>query len=86
MDQMQGIRETVREFIAEELASGAAEITDDTPLIEQEIMDSTGILTVIGFLEDEYDIYIDADDVSVDQFRSVNAIADLVLAKQAGGE
>ncbi len=83
---MQGIRDTVRQFIAEELASGTVEITDDTPLIEQEIMDSTGILTVIGFLEDEYDIFIDADDVSVEQFRTVNAIAELVLAKQAEGE
>ncbi|MDH3498503.1 MAG: acyl carrier protein [Acidimicrobiia bacterium] len=80
---MQEIRNTVRAFIGDELAadSGVA-LADDTPLIEREIMDSTGILMVIGFLEDEYDIFIDADDVSVDHFRTVSSIADLVRTKQ----
>ena len=80
---MQQIRDTVRSFIDDELAQDD-DVADDTPLIEREIMDSTGILTVIGFLEDEFDIFIDADDVSVDHFRTVSAIAQLVRAKQSG--
>ena len=83
---MQQIRDTVRAFIIEELAGGdAAMVTDETPLIEREIMDSTGILMVIGFLEDEYDIFIDADDVSVDHFHTVTSISELVLTKQSEG-
>jgi acyl carrier protein len=84
---MEQLQTTIREFIASELPDAGHEpIANDTPLIEREIMDSTGILMVIGFLEDEFDIFIDADDVSVDQFRSVQAIADLVTAKQAEAE
>lgn len=83
---MQEIRDTIRAFITEELADDrAGALSDETPLIEQEIMDSTGILMVIGFLEDEYDIFIDADDVSVEHFRTIASISDLVLNKQAEG-
>ncbi len=83
---MQEIRDTIRAFITEEFATKhAGALADDTPLIEREIMDSTGILMVIGFLEDEYDIFIDADDVNVEHFRTVASISDLVLNKQAEG-
>ena len=81
---MEQLRATIREYLTEEFGAGLdTPIDDTTPLIEREIMDSTGILMVIGFLEDEYDIYIDADDVSVDHFRTVTSIAALVAEKQA---
>lgn len=83
---MDDIRPTIRDFIADELANGSKDgLANDTQLLEKEIMDSTGILMVIGFLEDEFDIFIDADDVSVDHFRTIDAIAELVADKQQDG-
>jgi acyl carrier protein len=83
---MEELRATIRTYLTDEFGADLdAPVTDTTPLIEREIMDSTGILMVIGFLEDEFDIYIDADDVSVDHFRTVTSIAALVAEKQAEG-
>ncbi len=74
---MTSTAQTIRRYISEELAPGSV-IDDDTPLITSEIVDSMGVLTLIGFLEEEFGVEINADDVDLSHFENVAGIARLV--------
>jgi acyl carrier protein len=73
----QTIRERVRAFIAENFyVPDMAALADDGSLVELGIVDSTGILEVIAFLESTFEIQIeDAEAVpaNLDSIRNIVA-------------
>ena len=50
----------------------------DIDLIENEILDSLGFITLISRLEEEFDIEIQPTQVKPDTWRSINSIIELV--------
>lgn len=53
-------------------------LTADTPLIQDGIIDSLGIFMLISFIEDQYGIKLQPEDVVLDNFETVTAIRQLV--------
>jgi acyl carrier protein len=75
-------KETVRTFIVSELArEEGAELGDSDQLIEAGIIDSMGIISLLGFLETEFTIQIDSDELLPENLGTVQAISDLVDRK-----
>ena len=76
--------ETIKRFIVENLLSGSAEasIEPNDPLVNSGIVDSMGILRLISFLEDHFDIEIGDGDVGDDNFGTLRRIAALVDHKK----
>jgi len=73
------------EFIVDDLewdGSREALLSDDQPVSLPEILDSTDLLELASFLEDEFGVVIDDADIVGDTFESVAALAALVLEKQ----
>ncbi|OMI36416.1 aldehyde dehydrogenase family protein [Streptomyces sparsogenes] len=63
------------------------DVTDrDTALIDAGLLDSVGFLRLFGALEKTFGIAVTAEDLARDRFRSVNAIAEFVRAKQSGDD
>ena len=56
-------------------------IADDEPLLETGILDSLGVLDLVGFLEQEFVCEIDDEELLPENFESINRIADFVLRK-----
>lgn len=50
-------------------------IERDTELIKSKILDSMGIFNLVSMLEEEFDIIIDENDMSVQNFSTVNKIS-----------
>jgi acyl carrier protein len=74
--------ETVRTFIVSELAGEeGTELKDSDLLIEAGIIDSMGIIALLGFLETEFAIQIDSDELLPENLGTVQAISDLVDRK-----
>jgi acyl carrier protein len=59
------------------------ELTDDTDLIAESIVDSLGLFVLISFLEESYGVTVEPDEVTFENFKSVRTIAELVRSKQA---
>ncbi len=80
------VSDKIREFIATELLfeDSSASLTDDTPLLGG-IMDSLGLMQLISFIEDEFDVEIDDAEVTADHFRTVGDIEDLITSKAEVG-
>lgn len=51
---------------------------------EDELIDSFGILTFISLIENEFGISIDGNDISAENFQSVDSIEALLLRKKEG--
>ncbi|MDH4309629.1 MAG: acyl carrier protein [Acidimicrobiia bacterium] len=78
---MADITQDVKDFLLSELLDAATDLQPDTPLLKTELIDSMGVLTLVGFLEDEYGIIIAADDVSAANFETLVTITRLVESK-----
>ena len=72
----------LREFVADEIMyeQSPASLTDDTKLLGG-IMDSLGLMQLVSFIEEEFDVVIHDSEVTVDNFQTINDIDRLVSSK-----
>lgn len=78
--------ETIRQHLTDEylVDHPDVELSDDLDLLEADVLDSLGILTLVDFLESTFGIAVEPEDVTLDNFETVRAIADLVASKRDG--
>jgi acyl carrier protein len=72
----------IKGFIKDEILfeDTSAELADDTPLLNG-VIDSLGLMQLVAFLEEEFDVEIDDADMTADHFRTVGDIEQLVTQK-----
>ena len=76
--------EKVRQFIKENFyAASASDLTDDASLLDLGIVDSTGILEVVAFLEEAFDITVDDAEMLPENLDSIDNIVAFVARKTA---
>ncbi|MDP9353098.1 MAG: acyl carrier protein [Chloroflexota bacterium] len=80
--QLDSIRNQIREYIINDILFHSAEIEGDTSLLGEGILDSTGGLEMVLFLESHFGIDVEEDDVVPDNFDSLNALSAFVERKQ----
>ena len=56
-------------------------LADDDPLLEHGIIDSTGVLDIIGFIEQSYSIQMDDEEIVPENLGSISKIAGFVERK-----
>lgn len=83
---MANIRELVRSFILENFLPGEdpKNLTDQTELKESGILDSLSTLKLVSFLEEEFKIELEADDLEAGNLATVANIETMVQGKVAG--
>ena len=82
---MDEIRQAVHAYILGHFLPGEDpdELTDQTPLITGGILDSIRTLKLVVFLEDHFDVSVDAHEAGVDNLDSVGQIARLIASKKS---
>jgi acyl carrier protein len=79
---MEEIKSRVRGFVVENFLFGEANgLKDDTSFLEAGILDSTGVLEVVGFLEEQFGIRIEDDELIPDNLDSIAGIGAFVSRK-----
>ena len=72
----------IRRFIWEKFpAAKKPGLNDELPLLGRGILDSLGVLDVIGFLEQRFQIRIDDDELTPDNFANIRCMAAFVERK-----
>jgi acyl carrier protein len=80
------LRDKVRQFVVENFYVAEADrLGDDTSLIAEGHVDSTGMLEVIAYLEGEFGIAIADTEMTPANLETIGRIADFVSRKQATG-
>ena len=77
------VQARARRFVVENFyVSDPLEFTDDTSLITSGLVDSTGMLEVIAFLESEYGFRIEDREMVPANLETINRIAAFVARKR----
>lgn len=72
---MSEIREKVRAFVFENFLFGNDEgLKDDTSFLDEGIIDSTGILELVSFVEAEFSISVEDEELIPENLDSVNNV------------
>lgn len=80
-------KEKIKNFIITELISDGnmTELADTTLLIDSGIIDSLGIMSLLGFLEASFSVQISGEDLIPENFASIASISDLIAQKSSFG-
>ncbi len=83
----ESIKLRVRQFIEDNYLFGedSTSLKDADSLLEAGLIDSTGILELLAFLESEFGVKILDEEVVPDNFDSIVTITSYISGKQAGG-
>ncbi|MEL6816269.1 MAG: acyl carrier protein [Cyanobacteria bacterium J06560_2] len=75
-------QERLKEFIGQTLLNGRMQVEADDDLLGEEIIDSMGIMQLIDFIEETFDVDVAQADITIVNFRTVKAI-DAYLAQRS---
>jgi acyl carrier protein len=74
----------IREFVISNFLFGdAAALEDDRSFLDSDIVDSTGMLELIMFLEGTYGIRVEPEEMVPENLDSVNRLVEFLGKKQA---
>ena len=79
-------REQIRQFIVKNALLGASDqkLDDGDSFLEKGIIDSTGILEIVSFVEDEFEIEVADEELIPENFDSVDRLVEYVERKSTG--
>jgi acyl carrier protein len=76
------IQRQVREFISHDLGRTVSAVSDVDSLLESGILDSVGVLSLVGFLERKYAITIPDEELMPENLDTIDAIAAFVTRRR----
>lgn len=76
-------KDGIRAFLAANFyVADVTALRDDSSLIDQGIIDSTGVLEVVGFIEQTFGITVDDSELLPENLDTIQGIATYVIRKQ----
>jgi len=81
------VRGVIREYIRDRFMIGksAESLKDSDPLLEKGILDSTGVLELVGFIEETFSFSVEDEELVPDNLGSVDNIVRYVERKAGHG-
>ena len=74
MTKLMDTQEVLKQYISEELLNGSLQVNAEDDLLGNDLVDSMGIMRLIAFIEKKYEIKIPLEDVTIENFITVQAI------------
>ena len=81
---MSEIRDKMRAFVVENFLFGESNgLKDDTSFLDEGIIDSTGILELVNFCEEEFSVSVEDEELVPENLDSINNIVAYMERKRA---
>lgn len=74
--------QSIYDFIQNNSYSDISKVTSDTLLFSEGVFDSMGFVLLIDYLEEKFGIKAEDNDLTEENFESINAIVNFVLRKK----
>jgi acyl carrier protein len=82
MSETSEIRQAVRQFVVDNFLFGQdGDLQDGTSFMDQGIIDSTGILELVAFVEKTWDVKVEDEDLVPDNMDSLDNICAFIQSK-----
>lgn len=75
------IQQRIRNHIVESFLFGSNSFSDDDSFLEHGVVDSTGVLELVLFVEEAFAITVDDDEILPEHFDSISRLARYVAVK-----
>lgn len=76
-------RRRIRDFLASNFYFDESQsLRDDASLLDQGVIDSTGVLEVVGFIEETFGVTVEDDELLPENLDSVQGIANYISRKK----
>lgn len=72
----------IREWLKQNV-TGSTELSDDYELIDNGVLTSLQTVELVMFMEQEFDVTVEDDELNEENFATVSSIAELVASKSA---
>lgn len=72
-------------FVSDELLGGTMEIAADDDLLADGMVDSLGMVRLVGFVEQRFEIAVPPVDFTIENFRSIATLTAYVSKRVHGG-
>jgi acyl carrier protein len=78
------IKTMVRQYLADNvlLAGGVDDLRDDSSFLERNLLDSTGVLELVSFIEDTWAFKVGDDEIVPENLDSIERVASYVARKR----
>lgn len=78
------IKETMIKFIKDYfIKESGTVLNDDTLLVENDIIDSTGVIELVAFIEETFEIRVEDSEIISANLDSINRLVDFIQPKLA---
>jgi len=79
------IEKQVRQYIADNFlfSDDGYQLSDDASFLEEGIVDSTGVLELVMFVEETFNVRVEDEEIVPDNFDSVSQLAAYIRRKTA---
>ncbi len=77
------IKGKIKGYILENFLYGGSsdQIADDDSFLEKGIIDSTGILELVGFIEETFSVKVEDEDLVPENMDSINRLGEFIMRK-----
>ena len=75
------LKNEIKNYIVEASLTEAKHIQDDTLIFESGLLDSMGLLFLIEFLNEKYQVEVNDEELNPKNFESINSIAAFIERK-----
>jgi acyl carrier protein len=83
VDLKAAVRQYLRDNVV--LAGGLDDLTDEASFLERNLLDSTGVLELVAFIEDRFGFKVGDDEIVPDNLDSIALVAAYVQRKLGAG-
>ncbi len=74
-------RKQIHDYVVDNFLFGSGDVEDDASLLDEGVLDSTGALELVFFLEKHFGLDVNDDEVAPENFDSINALVAYVERK-----
>jgi acyl carrier protein len=83
MEAMNDVKGRLRSYVEENFLMGArpAPLADDDSFLEHHVLDSTGFLELVTFVEETYGVKVEEDEMIPENLDSLNSLTQFLARK-----
>lgn len=75
------MKEKIKNFIVENFLFGERGLEDDEPLFESGIIDSLGLIKLLAFIDETFNISMNMSEINIEDFNTLNDILETIKNK-----
>ena len=79
------LKAAIRKYLADNVlySGGIHQLQDDSSFLERSLLDSTGVLELVAFIEDSFGVKVGDDEIIPENLDSIELVAAYVARKRA---